>query len=152
MIRQYGAHRFQPSLPAIPFTEITPRRRGPCKRGNTVYLRDPNDFGYKYRVGTIPVGTIVYLQDGMRPFGVSRWFSPVFRNPWQVIAWTNREYFPCVQSKPAKTYMAGGHLAVVRSLRDGRTQTVADWLILACIDAGWEKETVRPADKLQEAL
>jgi hypothetical protein len=31
-------------------------------------------------------------------------------------------------------YIAGGHLVTVRSLRDGRRQQVADWLILCAID------------------
>jgi hypothetical protein len=77
--------------------------------------------------GTIPVGAILYLQDGMRPMGGFR-TTPVCRNPWQVIAWLPRESF----TGPA----AGGHLALVKSLRDGRTQTVADWILLACDDAG----------------
>ena len=34
----------------------------------------------------IPIGEIVYLQDGIRPFGQSRWWQPVFRNPWQILA------------------------------------------------------------------
>lgn len=81
--------------------------------------------------GAVPVGTIVYLQDGVRPFGVSRHWSPVFRNPWLVEAWHNREYMRPHQ--PALR-MRGGHLATVRSLRDGRVQQVADWLLKACLD------------------
>lgn len=107
MIHQYHAQRF--------------RRTGP--RGTPV--------------GTVPVGAIVYLQDGVRPFGVSRHFTPVLRNPWRVEAWLNRQYHPCVPGRRV-TYMAGGHLAVVRSLRDGRVQTVADWLLLRSIDMGLE--------------
>jgi hypothetical protein len=39
--------------------------------------------------------------------------------------------------------IAGGHLAIVRSLRDGRRQLVADWILLACVDAGLERQTTR---------
>ena len=76
--------------------------------------------------GKIPVGTILYLQDGVTPFGVHRGWRPVFRNPWQVIAWHPREY-----QRPHRPPLAmrGGHLATVRSLRDGRVQQVADWLL-----------------------
>lgn len=36
----------------------------------------------------------------------------------------------------------GGHLAVVRSLRDSqRVQQVADWILLACMQAGLEKRS-----------
>lgn len=86
------------------------------------------------RIGTVPVGTIAYIQDSMRPFGSVEF--PVCRNPWIVTAWHNREYFPCVQNRPEVQYMTGGHLATVRSLRDGRIKQVADWLLLRCEDAG----------------
>lgn len=121
MIKQYHAQRFQPSYP------MKKQERRGCK---TCYL-DPRDK----RVGTIPVGTILYLQDGVRPFSGFR-KKPIRRNPWIVEAWLNREYFPAAQGAPSVRYLSGGHLAIVRSLRDGRTQTVADWLLLACSDAG----------------
>jgi hypothetical protein len=82
------------------------------------------------RVGTIPVGTIVYIQDGIRPLSGLRQ-PPICRNPWIVESWHPRMF--CGKA------MAGGHLATVRSLRDGRSQQVADWILLACIDAGLEK-------------
>jgi hypothetical protein len=79
------------------------------------------------RVGTIDVGQIVYLQDGLGPFGPgSRFWSPVFRNPWIVEAWHPRELLG--------KRCAGGHLATVRSLRDGRRQVVADWLLRMCLE------------------
>lgn len=84
-------------------------------------------------VGTIPVGTIVYIQDGVRPFGFPD--RVVCRNPWIVESWHNREYFPAVSGAPRVVYMAGGHLATVRSLRTGRRRVVADWILRACIDA-----------------
>lgn len=59
----------------------------------------------------------------------------VCRNPWQVVAWIPRDY--CTARKTVR--MAGGHLAIVRSLRDGRENVVADWLLLSCIDAGLER-------------
>jgi hypothetical protein len=86
--------------------------------------------GSQKRIGTIPVGTIVYLQDGIRPLSGFR-DSPICRNPWIVESW-----HPRTQCGRA---MAGGHLATVRSLRDGRRQQVADWILLTCIDAGLEK-------------
>jgi len=85
--------------------------------------------------GTINPGTIVYLQDGIRPMaGLTR--PAVRRVPWQVEGWTPRDY--CTST--GTTRMAGGHLATVRSLADRRqVRTVADWLLLACIDAGLER-------------
>jgi hypothetical protein len=88
------------------------------------------------RIGTIPLGTILYIQDGVRPFSE---LQSVRINPWIVEAWLNREYFPAVKGKPAVTMLLGGHLARVRSLRDGRTQLVADWILLRCFDADLEK-------------
>jgi hypothetical protein len=70
--------------------------------------------GKTVRVGTIPLGTIAYLQDGMRPLGGMRG-APILKNPWIVEAWNH-------------------HLATVRSLRDGRRKQVADWLLLQCSD------------------
>jgi hypothetical protein len=93
--------------------------------------------GYQVRVGTVPVGTIVYIQDGLRPLGGFR--GPfVFRNPYIVESWHNREYFPAIKGQhPHKVYMQGGHLATVRSLRDGRRHQVADWVLLASLGDGF---------------
>lgn len=92
------------------------------------------------RVGTVPVGMIVYLQDGLRPLrGLP--MPVVTRNPWIVEAWLNRDY--AHYSPGARAWIAvkraGGHLAVVRSLRDGRREQVADWVLRACMDAGLER-------------
>jgi hypothetical protein len=89
-------------------------------------IRQYNASPFRYdatgrRVGTVPVGTIAYLQDRL-----GRSDSPVFRNPWIIVAWLPRE---CM----GKT-MAGGHLAIVRSLRDGREQVVADHRIRAALE------------------
>jgi len=90
------------------------------------------------RVGTIPVGTIVYIQDGVRPLtALSR--PAVMRNPWIVEAWLSRDYSLPTAGKWTIVKRSGGHLASVRSLRDGRRQLVADWILLACIDAGLER-------------
>jgi len=86
--------------------------------------------GSPKRIGTIPVGTIIYIQDGIRPLSGLR-EHPICRDPWIVESWHPRTL--CDKA------MAGGHLATVRSLRDGRRQQVADWILLACIDAGLEK-------------
>jgi hypothetical protein len=84
-------------------------------------------------IGTVAVGTIVYLQDcrNLR--------DAVCRNPWIVEAWHNREYSRGCAGEPRFTYLRGGHLATVRSLRDGRVKRVADHLILACVDADLTK-------------
>lgn len=87
-------------------------------------------------MGTVPVGTILYIQDGVRPFSPIQW--PIRRNPWIVRAWLNREYFPCVKGAPEVKMLAGGHLAEVESLRDGRRQLIADWILLRCLDADLE--------------
>lgn len=83
-------------------------------------------------IGTIPIGTIVYLQDGLRPMGRKRgdW---IYRNPWIVEAWLNRDYAKSTPAGFTTVQMAGGHLAQVRSLRDGRRAQVADWLIRASL-------------------
>jgi hypothetical protein len=58
------------------------------------------------------------------------------------IAWIPRETY-VRDRRTGKFEMrrcADGHLAMVRSLRDSRhTQQVADWLLLACVDAALEK-------------
>lgn len=99
MVRQYGAQRY--------------------KGGSLAHLR----------IGTVPIGTILYLQDH-----IDRYRGPVCRNPWIVEAWLNREYYPCTPTRPRTTYMRGGHLAVVRSLRDGRRQRVSDAIVLQAYD------------------
>ena len=95
------------------------------------------------RVGTIPVGTIIYIQDGVRPLsGLSR--AIVCREPWIVEAWLPRDYSKWDPDiKAFRTVrIRGGHLARVRSLRDQRrVKQVADWILLKCIDAGLERHT-----------
>lgn len=88
-------------------------------------------------IGVIPVGTILYIQDGICPLGGSR-VEIVRRAPWIVEAWLNREYYPLIPGRPRTVYIRGGHLAVVRCLRTGRRQTVADWILLWCVDADLE--------------
>lgn len=59
-----------------------------------------------------------------------------------VEAWIPREYttLDATTKRFKSVRIAGGHLAIVRSLRDRRrVQTVADWILLACVDAGLEK-------------
>lgn len=100
---------------------------------------NPQRFRYHNgrRVGTISVGEIIYIQDNVRPFRFPEYVQT--RHPWQVEAWIPRE----ITHRDPTTGMhtmkrcAGGHLAVVRSLRDRRlTRIVSDWVLLACIDAG----------------
>jgi len=125
--RQYYAQRFKSSFPPAP-ADATQPGKPRCA------LKDR-------RIGTIPVGTILYIQDGVRPFhGLTR--EIVCREPWIVEAWLPREY---ARKSPSTgrfeiTCVAGGHLALVRSLRDRRrVKKVADWILLACLDAGLEK-------------
>lgn len=112
MIRQYHAQRFRPSA--------DPRLRN---------------------VGTIDVGTIVYIQDGVSPLGgLTR--NVIRRVPWIVEAWIPRDYskWDCQTRRFRTVRIAGGHLAQVRSLRDRRqAKLVADWILLRCVDAGLEK-------------
>ncbi len=140
MLRQYHAQRYQPWFPAIAETI------GKGKRAKTVYRSRPDDLGRLHRVGTVPIGTTVYIQDDHRPLGggmSALQFRPrrdCCKNPWVVIAWLNREYFPAVQGARAVTYMTGGHLALVKSLRDGRVKQVSDWILLQCVEAGLTKD------------
>jgi hypothetical protein len=89
------------------------------------------------RVGTINVGTILYIQDAVSPFRFPEHI--ICREPWRVEAWIPRDYV--VRDPTANRHhslrCAGGHLALVRSLRDSRrTAEVADWLLLRCADEG----------------
>ena len=112
MIRQYYAQRFR-------------RSSGPRER----------------QIGTIDIGTILYIQDGIRP--LSGFANQIIcREPWIVEAWIPRDC--STWDLKTRTFrdvrIAGGHLAQVRSLRDRRrVQLVADWILLACVDAGLEK-------------
>jgi len=128
VFRQYYAQRFRRSCP------LKSQKVG---RDRVVFSSDPHDK----RIGTIPVGTIVYIQDGVRPLqGLTK--QIVCREPWMVEAWLPRDYSKWDEStRSFKTVrVAGGHLAVVRSLRDrNRVQPVADWILHACIDSGLEK-------------
>ena len=79
--------------------------------------------------GIVPIGTIVYLQDGLRPLrGFTR--SPVLVNPWIV-----ESFQPCASTFDGLVRQTYGSVAVVRSLRDGRTATVGEWALLAHDDA-----------------
>lgn len=129
MIHQYYAQRFRSLYP--PKVVKTGRR--------TVYVTDPRDR----RVGTIRVGTILYIQGGARPLhGLTGHI--LCREPWIVEAWLPRDYAKWDPGTRRFTTVriAGGHLAVVRSLRDrNHVKVVADWILLACMDAGLEKLT-----------
>lgn len=127
MTRQYYAQRFRPACPQ-------PAGKIGNVQSSTADLQDK-------RVGTIPVGTILYIQDVVRPLcGLTR--PIVCREPWIVEAWLPRDYTKWDSgNRTFRTVrVAGGHLASVRSLRDRRrVQLVADWILLICLDAGLEK-------------
>src|SRR6185437_4425810 len=116
MIRQYGAQRFTLTFPP------------------TVAHR---------HVGTIGVGTIVYIQDGVKPLsGLTR--PGVGGEPGIVEGGLPRDYSKWdTDLRQFRTVrISGGHLAQVRSLRDRRrVKQVADWILLQLIDAGLEKES-----------
>lgn len=103
-------------------------------------IRQYNPQRFRYhngrRVGTFEIGTIVYIQDRWHQFR-----KPICRNPWIVEAFVPRECCATrmVDGKYINTFVRGGHLVRVRSLRDGRVQYVADHYILAALDAGLEK-------------
>lgn len=127
MIHQYNPQRFK---------HLYPPKAVQCGK-SVIYVADVRDK----RIGTIAVGTILYIQDGVRPLrGLTR--SAVCREPWIVEAWLPRDYTKWDASTRTftNTRIAGGHLAVVRSLTDRRrVKTVADWILLGCVDAGLEK-------------
>jgi hypothetical protein len=84
-------------------------------RGKTVYYADPRDR----QIGTIPVGTILYIQDGVNPLrGFTR--PLLCREPWIVEAWLPRDYanWDGVTRTFKTMRIRGGHLAIVRSLRN----------------------------------
>lgn len=92
------------------------------------------------KVGTIDVGEIFYIPDNLRAIG-----TPVFarpNEPWRVEAWIPREAITWngATRRFGTTRCAGGHLALVRSLRDSQqTRKIADWILLACSEAGLTK-------------
>lgn len=79
-------------------------------------------------------GTIVYLQNDLRPLGAPRFLRPVRREPWIVEAWLNRLCTGGTRGHYANRVARGGHLAIVRSLRSGRRTTVADWMVRMSLD------------------
>lgn len=96
----------------------------------------PSAAGIGGLVGSIEVGTIVYIQDGIGPMGAGRFWSPVYRAPWIVEAWANRTVGAGrrgADGKHESVTVAGGHLAHVRCLRTGRRAMVADWLLRASL-------------------
>lgn len=86
--------------------------------------------------GTVPIGTIIYLQDRMD--------TPSFREPWIIEAWLPRRIeaykqdasgrwtLPCFTATTMTTARA-------RSLRTNRIVTVEHHRIIACVDAGFER-------------
>jgi hypothetical protein len=107
MFRQYYANRFRSMYPPVP------KKVG----RKTVYYKDPRDRLNPLNGFTAPI---------------------VCREPWIVEAWIPRNYaqWDAATRRFRNVRIRGGHLAVVRSLRSQRTTTVADWILLACADAG----------------
>ena len=72
----------------------------------------------------LAIGRIVYIQDNVRPFAPIDY--PVRANPWMIVGFHNRD---CMGRR-----LRGGHLLTVRSLRDGRSGLVADWIVKRCLE------------------
>ncbi len=98
------------------------------------------------RVGIIPVGAIVYIQD-------EGWWrdrtrgAPVCRNPWIIEAFLNGLFHAsrrnCNTGLWESTYAAGrSDMAVVRSLRDGRRREVAIRTLILHEEEGLSAEPV----------
>lgn len=89
-------------------------------------------------VGPVQVGDTFYLQDARA--------TPVVRRvPWRVEGWLPRERAAAacvVRPDGARHYenrfSAGGHLALIRSLRSGEVRTVAEQWLYAAYDASLE--------------
>jgi hypothetical protein len=89
------------------------------------------------RVGTLGVGEIIYIQEGVLPFFLPKHIT--CREPWRLEAWIPPDFtiWDPVIERHKTVRCAGGHLALMRSLRDSRrTKYVADWILLACVEAG----------------
>jgi hypothetical protein len=82
-------------------------------------------------VGTMPAGTVVRLDQGRRPW--NRYADTVI-----VEGWIPRDYTQLRLVDGRRWHVtvrvAGGHLAVVRSLRNGRRFRIADHILLAALD------------------
>jgi len=96
--------------------------------------------GHTVRVGPVHVGDTFYLQD-------ARAMTPIRRVPWRVEGWLPRERGAavCVVASDGARYYenrfsAGGHLALIRSLRSGEVRTVAEQFLYAAYDASLEHQ------------
>lgn len=72
----------------------------------------------------LAVGEIIYLQDGLRPFGPATSFRPVRRNPYMIESFRPRH---CAITN--SYHARDGHLVTMRSLRTGQRVDVADWSV-----------------------
>ncbi len=93
-------------------------------------------------VSSISIGDIYYFQDGVRPLGNDqfRYRSPIRKNPWIVVAFLNRKYYPAVRGGRPVIYMRGGVRILVRSLRDGRYWVVGAWFVHCHEELGLDGE------------
>lgn len=102
-------------------------------------------------VGTIEVGAILYLQDSHPGL-----LAPTMRDPERVVGWHNRIVAGARVTTAAggtrrhsDVVMTGGHLAIVQSLRTGRTRCVADHYLRHADDAGLWLHDARPRGSFQ---
>ncbi len=81
-------------------------------------------------VGTVPAGTIIRLEQGRQPW--TRYGDTVI-----VEGWIPRDYTQLRLVGGRRLHVtvriAGGHLAAVRSLRNGRRFKLADHILLAAL-------------------
>lgn len=92
------------------------------------------------RVGTIAIGSVFYLQD-QGYFRARHGEAPVCRAPWMVEAYLNGMMHATRRDPDTglwrNSYWSGrSDTAVVRSLRDGRRQTVSVHVLLLHEDQG----------------
>lgn len=85
------------------------------------------------RSGRVELGQVVYLQDGVRPMGVDRYFRAVWIDPYIVESFATRCIGAAakVDGRYVDRFAGSGHLVNLRSLRTSRRVTVADWLVEA---------------------
>lgn len=99
-------------------------------------------YSHRGRPVAVPVGTLVYLQDNLSPFGPrDRYFRPTHRTPYRVEAWLPREIGASRRNASGRfenTFGVGGHLAAIRNMRTGALTSVADWLIKLSLDLAGE--------------
>ena len=92
----------------------------------------PAEHGKGGLIGQYPAGTILPVNNFVQAFS-NRTFS-IGRGPWIIEAWLNREYHKFIAGRCFTVYLAGGHLAEIRSLSTGKRARISDAHIRATMD------------------